>query len=104
MLQKQRLYSTKLNTNLTLNTSTDLRLKLCRKRLNKTKSVKYLGIKIDENLNWKIHLHDLAFKLSRANAVLAKLRHFVSNEILRWTYFAVFHSHLNCVCMHSLSI
>ena len=104
MLQKQRLYSSKLNTNLTLNTSTDLRLKLCRKRLNKTKSVKYLGIKIDENLNWKIHLHDLAFKLSRANAVLAKLRHFVSNEILRWTYFAVFHSHLNCVCMHSLSI
>ena len=74
---------------------TDLRLKLCRKRLYKTKYLRYLGIKIDENLNWKIHIHDLASKLNRANAVLAKLRHFVNGEILRSTYFAMFHSHLN---------
>ena len=30
---------------------TDLRLKLCRKRLYKTKYLRNLGIKIDENLN-----------------------------------------------------
>ena len=30
----------------------------------------YLGIKIDENSNWKIHIHDFASKLNRANAVL----------------------------------
>ena len=46
---------------------TDLRLKLCRKRVCKTKYLRYLGIKIDQNLNWKIHIHDLA---SRANAIL----------------------------------
>ena len=74
---------------------TDLRLKLCRKRLYKTKYLRYLGIKIDENLNWKIHLHDLASKLNRANAVLAKLRHIVDSEVLRSTYFAIFYSHLN---------
>ena len=78
---------------------TDLRLKLCRKRLYKTKYLRYLGIKIDENLNWKIHIHDLASKLNRANAILAKLRHFVNSEILRSTYFAIFHSHLNYVCI-----
>ena len=77
---------------------TDLRLKLCRKRLYKTKYLRYLGIKIDENLNWKIHIHDFASKLNRANAVLAKLRHFINSEILRSTYFATFHSHLN-VCI-----
>ena len=38
-----------------------------------------LGIKIDENL--KIYIHDLASKLNRANAVLAKLRHFINNKI-----------------------
>ena len=32
----------------------DLRLKLCRKRLYKTKYLRYLGKKIDQNLNWKI--------------------------------------------------
>ena len=78
---------------------TDLRLKLSRKRLYKTKYLRYLGIKIDENLNWKVHIHDLASKLNRANAILAKLRHFVNSEILRSTYFAIFHSHLNYVCI-----
>ena len=68
---------------------TDLRLKLCRKRLYKTKYLRYLGIKIDENLNWKIHIHDLASKFNRTNAVLAKLKHFV-NFKLRSTYFAIF--------------
>ena len=61
--------------------------------------MRYLGTKIDENLNWKIHIHDLACKLNRANAILAKLRYFVNSEILRSTYFAIFHSHLNYVCI-----
>ena len=64
--------------------NTDLRLKLCRKRFYETKYSRYLGINIDGNLNWKIHIHHLASKLNRANAVLAKLRHFVNSEILRF--------------------
>ena len=63
----------------------------------KNKYVRYLGIKIDENLNWKIH-DDLASKLGKTNAV-AKLRYFVNSEIFRSTYFAIFHSHLNYVCI-----
>ena len=76
-----------------------MRLNLSRKRLYKTKYLKYLGIKIDENLNWKIHMHDLTSKLNRAKAVLAKLRHFVNSKILRSTYFVIFHSRLNYVCI-----
>ena len=72
-------------------------MKLCRKRFYETKYLRYLGIKIDENLKWKVHIHDLASKLNTANAILAKLRHFVNSEILRSTYFAIFHSHLNYV-------
>ena len=30
-----------------------------------TKSVKYLGIKIDENLTWIDHINDTAIKLNR---------------------------------------
>ena len=78
---------------------TDLRLKLRRKRLYETKYLRYLGIKIEENLNWKIYIYDLASKLNRANAVLGKLRHFVNSKILRSTYFAKSHSHLNYVCI-----
>ena len=81
---------------------TDLRLKLCRKRLYETKYLRYLGKKIDENLNWKIHICNLVSKWNRANTVLAKLRHFVNSEILRSTYFAIFHSFWFELPMHSL--
>ena len=44
-------------------------------------------------------MHDLASKLNKANVVLAKLRHIVNSEILRSTYFAIYHSQSNYVCM-----
>ena len=41
-----------------------LKIKLSRKRLYPSKLVKYLGIKIDENLNWRQHIHDIAIKIN----------------------------------------
>ena len=61
-----------------------------RKKLDSpSRSVKYLGIKIHENLNWKQHIHDIAIKLNRANALLYTIRNFVNRAILRAIYFAV---------------
>ena len=77
----------------------DLKLKLYRKSLCKTKYLRYLEIKVDGNLNWKTHIHDLNSKLNRANAVLTKLKHFVKSEILRCSNFDIFHSHFNYVCI-----
>ena len=95
MLQKQIiLFKTKYKP-----CDTDLRLKLCRKRLYVAKYLRYLRKNIFENFNWKSHIHDLTSELNRANSVLAKLRHFVNSEILISTYFAIFHSHLNNVCI-----
>ena len=45
-------------------------------RLYPTSSVKYLSIKIDENLNWKQQISDIAIKLNRSNVILSKLRHY----------------------------
>ena len=78
---------------------TELRLKLRRKIFSKINYMRYLGIKNDENLNWKIHIHDLASKLNRANSVLSKLRHFVSSKFLRSVSFAILQSHVDYVCM-----
>ena len=39
-----------------------IKIKLSRKRLYPSNSIKYLGVKIDENLNWKDHIHDIATK------------------------------------------
>ena len=57
--------------------------------------IKYLGIFLDENLNWKKHISILSSKLRRANGALAKLRHFVIPKTLTSVYYAIFNSHLN---------
>ena len=56
----------------------DLKIKLCGKRLYPTESVKYLGVKIDKKLSWKYHINDLFIKLNRVNALLFKIKKYVS--------------------------
>ena len=72
-----------------------IKIKFNCKRLYPSKSVKYLGIKIDENLNWKQHIHDIAIKLNRANALLFTIINYVNKRILRTIYFPIFDSHIN---------
>ena len=74
---------------------TEIEIKLIGKRLYPSQSVRYLGIKIDQNLNWKDHINDIAVKLNRAFALLIKIRNFVNITILKTIYFAVFDSHIN---------
>ena len=67
----------------------DLKKKLCGKRLYPTESVKYLGVRFDTNLTWQHPVNDLPIKLNRANAVLFKMRKYVSLKILTFIYFAI---------------
>ena len=74
-----------------------IKINLNCKRVYPSKSVKYLGIKINENFNWKQHIHDIAIKLNRANALLSIIRNYVNKLTLRTIYFAIFDSHINYV-------
>ena len=73
----------------------DLKLILNGKRLYPTKSVKYLGTKIDDNVTWIDHINDIAIKLNRANAMFFKVREFVNMKIIKSIYYATFDCHLN---------
>ena len=77
----------------------DFKIKLCRKRLYHTESVKYLVGKIDTNLSWQYHVNDLSTKLNRANDLFFKMRKYVSLNILRPIYFAIFDSYLSYSCL-----
>ena len=77
-----------------------IKIKLNCKRLYPSKSVKYLGIKIDENLNWKQHIHDITIKLNRANALLSIIRNYVNKHILRTIYFAIFDCLINYAILY----
>ena len=77
----------------------DLKIKLCSKRLYPTENNKYLDVKVDSKLSWQYHVNDLSIKLNRANALLFKMRKYVSLKILRSIYFAIFDSYLSYCCL-----
>ena len=79
------------------NEDSPIKIELNCKRLYPSKLVKYLGIKINENFNWKQRIHDIAIRLNRANALLSIIRNYVNKHTLRTNYFATFDSHINYV-------
>ena len=73
-------------------------LKLCGKNLKPSNYVRYLGIYLDEYLNWSPHINHLSQNLVKSNAILCKPRHFVNVATIKSIYCAIFHSHLSYVC------
>lgn len=73
-------------------------LKISGNRVYPSESVKYLGVYLDEHLNWKPHVDYIASKLQRANGVLSKIRYYVPTKTLVNVYHAIFNSHLHYGC------
>ncbi len=67
-------------------------------KLYPSKSVKYLGIYLDEHLNGSAHIDYLIPKLRRANGMLAKIRHYTSPQQTKQIYHAIFASHMTYGC------
>ena len=62
--------------------------------MEKDFTLQYLGINIDENLNCKQQISDIAIKINKANAILSKLRDFIDKKTLKLMYHAIFGPHL----------
>ena len=71
---------------------------MCGKKLYLSYHVKYLGVYLDEYLNWATHVNQLCVKLVKANAMLSKIHYFVNKTTLRSINFAIFNSHLSDTC------
>ena len=59
-----------------------------------SKSVKYLGVMLNENLSWDSHMAYILPKLNRGLGLLSKIRYYVPKFLLRTIYFCLFNSHL----------
>ena len=58
--------------------------------------MKYLGVKIDENLNWKDQTYDIVTELNRPNVLLYKIRNYFSfNIYFERNLLCIFDSHIN---------
>ena len=74
-------------------------IKIDGRKLDPADSVKYLGVYIDKFVSWDFHITQLSNKLSRANGILSKLRHFTSKETHLSVYHAIFYSHMTYGCL-----
>ena len=61
------------------------------------KNYKYLGVVIDENLNWKNHVEKIANTISPYIGILRRLRYYVDYKTLLLIYYAHIESHLTYV-------
>ena len=76
----------------------DMTIKLNGHRIYPSATIKYLGFQLDETLSGAAHCSELAKKLIRANAMLTKVQHYVSEEKLISINFAFFSSHMTYGC------
>ena len=66
--------------------------------LHRKTSLKYLGVLLDELLNWTSHVKDLKSKLSFASSMMYTIRNFAPINALRIIYYCFVYSHLQyCV-------
>ena len=57
--------------------------------LTEENSIRYLGIYIDSNLNWKSHINYIAKKVKHSIGTLSKLRYYLNSKTLLYLYYAL---------------
>ena len=76
----------------------DIKVKLNGHVIVPCSTIKYLGLLLDETLSGNAHCSQLITKLTRANGMLTKIRHYVPQDKLLSIYFAIFASHMSYGC------
>ena len=56
---------------------------------------KFLGVQIDDKLNWKAHITHICSKVSKSIAILRKVRSIFPSNILKMIYMSLIYSYIN---------
>ena len=71
------------------------KLELCNSPIEVVNKFCFLGIILDEKLKWSDHVKHITIKISRANGILNRLKHFIPQSTLLKIYHAIISPHLN---------
>ena len=86
------LLSTKQKHRILKSRNEDLKLKIRNKELEVIQKTKYLGVVIDNSLNWKGHIKTVSAKVSSAIGFLRHTKTFLPQETLRNAYVLLSHT------------
>ena len=67
-------------------------------QIEQVKSIRYLGVEIDENFSWRPHVNQLCKSLSFKVHILGRLRKFLNSNLLSILYKAIIQSCLDYCC------
>ena len=62
--------------------------------LERVEFTKFLGVYIDENLNWKQHTSHISLKVAKSLGVINRIRSIVSSNVLKSLYYTLIHPYL----------
>ena len=80
-------------TNKNRNTLNNIKIMINNETLEEVESAKYLGVYMDNKLNWDAHTNNIKLRLSKGIGMLAKIRHYVPESVRRSLYFTFINSH-----------
>ena len=63
-------------------------------KIERSSSIKFLGVMVDEHLNWKDHINIIENKLSKNLGLLHKAKQFLNAKAMKSLYFSFIHSYL----------
>ena len=67
-------------------------------KLERVESTRYLGVQIDQHLNWNSHLKTVISKLNSSSYILSKLRYYLDISCMKMIYYSLVYPLLNyCV-------
>ena len=92
------LVSTKQKHNILKSRNEDLNLKIRDNDLEIIQKTKYLGVQIDNSLNWKEHIKTVSTKVSRAIGFLKHAKTFLRQETLKTLYTGIVEPHFRHCC------
>ena len=67
-------------------------------KINVSNKARYLGIEIEQHLDWNVHIKNFIPKLNRAIGILSKILHYVPKFLIKTIYYSLFNSHLIYAC------
>ena len=77
----------------------DITIRIRTITIDRVKHTKFLGILIDEKLNWKAHINYISKKLSKSSGILLKARKLLPNQCLKTLYYTFAYPYLT-YCIH----
>ena len=90
--------ATKQKHNILNSRNDDLDLKIRNNDLEIIQKTKYLGVQIDNSLNWKEHIRTVSTKVSRAIGFLKHAKTFLGQETLKTLYTGIVEPHFRYCC------